>query len=45
MKPGDVICLSYLHAADDREIAGVIGRIEPERLRKLLQRLARRLTG
>jgi mRNA interferase MazF len=38
------IRLSYLYAADKHEIAGVIGRIEPERLRRLRGRLARALT-
>jgi mRNA interferase MazF len=35
--------LSYLYAADHREISGVVGRIEPERLRRLRRRLARTL--
>lgn len=39
------IRLSYLYAADQREISGVIGRIESSRLQRMLQRLARRLTG
>jgi mRNA interferase MazF len=38
-----VIRLSYLHAADPREIAGVIGRVDSARLKRLLDRLADRL--
>jgi hypothetical protein len=38
------IRLSYLYAADEHEISGVIGRIEPERIRRLRGRLARALT-
>jgi mRNA interferase MazF len=34
------IRLSYLYAADPREIAGVIGRIDASRLQRLRQRLA-----
>ena len=34
------IRLSYLYAADPREIAGVIGRIDSSRLQRLRQRLA-----
>jgi len=37
------IRLSYLYAADAREISGPIGRVDSERLRKLLQRLIRLL--
>jgi mRNA interferase MazF len=37
------IRLSYLYAADEHEISGVIGRIETERLRRLRGRLARAL--
>jgi mRNA-degrading endonuclease toxin of MazEF toxin-antitoxin module len=37
------IRLSYLHAADPREIAGVIGRVDPTRLERLLRRLAEHL--
>jgi mRNA interferase MazF len=52
MQPGDtdfpgsglhrasVIRLSYLHAAERGEIAGVIGSIDQARLRRLRQRLA-----
>jgi mRNA interferase MazF len=39
------IRLSYLYAADEREISGAIGRVAPERLERLLHRLAQRLTG
>jgi mRNA interferase MazF len=35
-----IIRLSYLHAADPSEIAGVIGSIEPARLQRLLERLS-----
>lgn len=35
-----IIRLSYLHAADPGEIAGVIGRIEPARFQRLRQRLS-----
>jgi mRNA interferase MazF len=38
-----VIRLSYLHAADPSEIAGVIGSIEPARLSRLRQRLSDQL--
>jgi mRNA interferase MazF len=34
------IRLSYLYAADKREIVGTIGRIDPNRLRRLCARLA-----
>jgi mRNA-degrading endonuclease toxin of MazEF toxin-antitoxin module len=39
------IRLSYLYAADEREISGVIGRVDPARLARLLQCLAKLLTG
>jgi mRNA interferase MazF len=32
--------LSYLYASDTREVSGVIGRIAPQRLRRLRARLA-----
>jgi hypothetical protein len=35
-----MIRLSYLHATEPTEIAGVIGQIEPARLARLLTRLA-----
>ena len=35
-----IIRLSYLHAADPSEIAGVIGSIEPARLQRLRQHLS-----
>ena len=38
------IRLSYLYAADQHEITGIIGRIEPERLQRLCGHLARVLT-
>ena len=44
LRERSAIRLSYLYAADQHEIAGVIGRIEPERLRMLRERLARALT-
>jgi mRNA interferase MazF len=37
------IRLSYLYAADVREISGPIGRVAPQRLRRSLQRLIRLL--
>jgi mRNA interferase MazF len=38
-----IIRLSYLHAADPSEVAGVIGSIEPARLHRLRQRLSDQL--
>ncbi len=38
-----IIRLSYLHAADPSEVAGVIGSIEPARLQRLRQRLSDQL--
>ena len=38
-----VIRLSYLHATDPRQVAGVIWRIDPARLERLLNHLADRL--
>jgi mRNA interferase MazF len=38
-----VIRLSYLHAADPGEVAGVIGQIDAARLHRLRQRLSDRL--
>lgn len=35
-----IIRLSYLYATDAREITGVIGRIDPSRLQRLLSRLS-----
>jgi mRNA interferase MazF len=35
-----IIRLSYIHATDPTELAGVIGQIEPARLDRLLTRLA-----
>jgi mRNA interferase MazF len=35
-----VIRLSYLHAADPSELAGVIGNVDPSRLHRLRQRLS-----
>jgi hypothetical protein len=35
-----IIRLSYLHASDSTEIAGVIGQIDPARLHRLRARLA-----
>jgi mRNA interferase MazF len=55
LQPGDVdfaqsglhrasiVRLSYLHATDPAEIAGVIGNIDPMRLERLLARLAHHL--
>ena len=39
------IRLSYLYAADPRELVGVIGRTDPERLKRLQSRLAALLTS
>ena len=39
------IRLSYLYAADPRELVGVIGRIEGDRLQRLRRRLAELLTS
>ena len=39
------IRLSYLYAADVREISGPIGHVAPQRLQRLLQRLIRLLGG
>jgi mRNA interferase MazF len=35
-----IVRLSYLHATDPNETAGVIGQVEPARLERLLTRLA-----
>jgi mRNA interferase MazF len=45
LRQPSAIRLSYLYAADEREISGVIGRVDPTRLGRLLRRLAQRLTG
>jgi mRNA interferase MazF len=45
LRQRSAIRLSYLYAADERETSGAIGRIAPERLQRLRQRLIRRLSG
>jgi mRNA interferase MazF len=44
LRRNSAIRLSYLYAAENREISGAIGRIDPHRLRRLLTRLAGLLT-
>ncbi len=45
LRQDSAVRLSYLYAADPTELAGVIGRVDPQRLRRLRTRLARHLSG